>query len=137
MMNREMMMRMLLGVMMMAVVAVQLLLASCDVKNAAEDTPAGPVMYRQEMRDFIQNIRDFAVATDANFIVIPQNGQELITTDSTAGGPLAQPYVSIITGQAREDLFYGYTADNVATPRIETICWDIWIGAKQLGCRGW
>lgn len=96
-----------------------LLLAACDVRNATEEQPAGPLNYRQEMRNFIVTIRNFAVSTDADFFVIPQNGQELITTDSTAAGPLAQPYVSLISGQAREDLFYGYTADNVATPSAD------------------
>lgn len=91
------------------------LMAACDVQNATEDD-SGPLNYRQEMRTFIQNIRNYAVATYPNFEIIPQNGQELITVDGEASGTLAQPYAAIITGQAREDLFYGYTDDNVATP---------------------
>lgn len=75
--------------------------------------------YREDMRRFVIDIADQARAVDPGFIVIPQNGQELLTLDGTADGPLAADYAAAITGQGREDLFYGYDADNVATPAAD------------------
>lgn len=118
--KRETMMKLIWMMMLVLTGAIlNLLFAACDVHNATEDGPQGPRNYRQDMRNFVVSIRNYAAAMDPGFIVIPQNGQELITTDSTAGGALAQPYVSLISGQAREDLYYGYTADNVATPAAD------------------
>jgi cysteinyl-tRNA synthetase len=57
---------------------------------------------------------------DPDFIIIPQNGQELITHDSSSGGSAASDYLQAINGQAREDLLFGYDNDNVPTPPQET-----------------
>lgn len=75
--------------------------------------------YRQEMRDFVIRISQKVKADHPSFVVIPQNGQDLLTENGEADGPLAQAYVDAIDGQGREDLFYGYTADNVATPGLD------------------
>lgn len=75
--------------------------------------------YRQEMRAFVQNISYYAKAEDPYFIVIPQNGQELLTETGEATGPLVSAYVYAIDGQGREDLFYGYEGDNTPTPLSE------------------
>ena len=72
--------------------------------------------YKQDMRDFVQNISTYAKGIKSNFIVIPQNGQELLTTDGTATGAPDSPYLAAINGVGREDLFYGYTDDDVPTP---------------------
>jgi len=72
--------------------------------------------YRQDMRTFVIDIARQARTVHPEFIVIPQNGQELLTLNGAADGPLAADYAAAIDGQGREDLFYGYTADNVATP---------------------
>lgn len=71
---------------------------------------------RQDMREFVIRIAAQARAANPDFIVIPQNGQELISLDGEASGPLAAEYAAAIDGQAREDLLYGYVEDNVATP---------------------
>lgn len=75
--------------------------------------------FRQEMRDFVIAIANQARNTASDFIVIPQNGQELITEDSEPNGPLAVEYAAAIDGQGREDLFYGFNDDNQATPALE------------------
>ena len=72
--------------------------------------------YRQEMRSFVQGIGVYAESIHPGFLIIPQNGQELLTLDGQANGPLAAPYVAAIDGAGREDLFYGYDDDNVPTP---------------------
>jgi cysteinyl-tRNA synthetase len=75
--------------------------------------------YRQEMRDFVQRISAYAKAVDPDFIIIPQNGQELMTQDGSPDGALSMPYLAAIDGVGREDLFYGYEEDNVPTPKPE------------------
>jgi len=75
--------------------------------------------FRQDMRELVIKIAQQAREADPAFIVIPQNGQELITTDGEPDGPLAVAYAAAIDGQGREDLFYGYTSDNVATPAFD------------------
>lgn len=75
--------------------------------------------YRGEMRQFVQEISAFARSQDPGFIVIPQNGQELITTDGNPDGPLAAEYLAAVDGCGREDLFYGYKSDNTATPSVD------------------
>lgn len=75
--------------------------------------------YRQEMRAFVIDIAQQARLVNPDFIVIPQNGQELITQNGEADGPLSAAYAAAIDGQGREDLFYGYNSDNVATPAAD------------------
>ncbi len=77
--------------------------------------------YRREMREFVQSISAFAKAITAAFVVIPQNGQELITADGEPDGILDVRYVSAIDGIGREDLFYGYQEDNKPTPAAEKV----------------
>lgn len=91
---------------------------SCQSNGAPR--PETEVVYRGEMRTLVQEIAAYAKAGAPGFVVIPQNGQELLTTDGDPEGPLATEYLRAIDGQGREDLFYGYDRDNVATPEEET-----------------
>lgn len=75
--------------------------------------------YRQDMRDFIQGIGVYAKGINSDFIIIPQNGHELLTENGEATGTLVVDYLNTIDGVGREDLFYGYNEDNVATPESE------------------
>jgi len=45
--------------------------------------------YRQDMRDFVQVISSYARSIQDEFILIPQNGNELITLNGEADGSLA------------------------------------------------
>lgn len=76
--------------------------------------------YKQAMRDFVVRISMTAKAQNPAFIVIPQNGIELITTGASAQDELAVDYLSAIDGHGQEDLFYGYTRDDQPTPQDET-----------------
>ena len=75
--------------------------------------------FRQEMRDFVQSISVYAKNINANFVIIPQNGHNLLTLNGEKDGELAQQYVAAIDGLGREDLFYGYENDNTPTPESE------------------
>ena len=76
--------------------------------------------YRQAMRDFVVRISKTARAQQPNFIVIPQNGIELITMDNDANSNFVSEYMDAIDGHGQEDLFYGYVRDDVPTPSDET-----------------
>lgn len=89
--------------------------AGC-VKHGDEDVRD----YRTEMRSFVQRISSYARSHHSNFIVIPQNGQELLTENGEEDGAKATAYIAAIDGTGREDLFYGYDEDNVPTPAAES-----------------
>ncbi|MCG8569858.1 MAG: endo alpha-1,4 polygalactosaminidase [Spirochaetes bacterium] len=85
----------------------------CALKHIGEES-----IYRQRMRIFVKRIARYARKTNADFIVIPQNGQELLVI----GDDLAQPemeYIDIIDGIGREDLLYGYESTDQQTPTSE------------------
>ncbi len=80
--------------------------------------------FRSDMRNFVIKISDYArdpshTGGNPDFIVIPQNGQEIITWDGEPDGLLVDSYIDAIDGTGREDVSYGYTADNVLTPETE------------------
>ncbi len=101
-------------------IVMALVLASCG-SAATEDkeeevlTPLTERNYRQDMRDFVQAISVYGKRIKTNFIVIPQNGHELLTENGEETGTPAVEYIDAIDGIGREDLFYGYDADDVAT----------------------
>lgn len=76
--------------------------------------------YRQDMRDFVVTISQRAKTTHPSFIIIPQNGHELLTGNGESTGVLETNYIQSIDGMGREDLFYGYTGDDIPTPEPET-----------------
>ncbi|MEJ2627440.1 MAG: endo alpha-1,4 polygalactosaminidase [bacterium] len=90
----------------------------CD-KDMLSDFQSNDVDYRQEMRSFVQKISQYAKSIDEDFIIIPQNGQEIITQNGEADGLLVSDYLAAIDGTGREDLFYGYHTDNELTPENE------------------
>jgi len=85
--------------------------------------------FRQEMRDFVIGISDYSHTLDTNFVIIPQNGQEIITDNGEATGTPKFDYLQAIDATGREDLFYGYNADNKPTPQEVT---DNLLGLLQI-----
>ena len=72
--------------------------------------------HKQEMRKFVIEISEYAKAIEPGFYIIPQNGIELVTESGEDDGIPHLSYLKAIDGNGQEDLFYGYVADNVATP---------------------
>ena len=72
------------------------------------------------MRDLIQAISQKAKAIHPSFVIIPQNGHELLTDNGESTGTLVFDYLNALDGIGREDLYYGYTGDNIPTPEPET-----------------
>lgn len=65
---------------------------------------------------FVQELSTYAKNIDEDFLIIPQNGQEILTTNSDPDGPVATDYMNAIDAVGREDMFYGYYGDDKATP---------------------
>lgn len=95
-------------------IAAAFLLASC---NTDKDETRN---YRQDMRDFVIGISQYAKSSNVGFVVIPQNGIELVTETGEEDGSLAAEYLNAIDAHGQESLFYGYNNDNEATPANET-----------------
>ncbi|MFN8208813.1 MAG: endo alpha-1,4 polygalactosaminidase [Bacteroidales bacterium] len=88
---------------------------SCTSEADKRPLPEG-MDFRQEMRNFVAEISGYAKSSNPQFIIIPQNGQELVTQNGEGDGSLAAAYLDTIDGVGREDLFYGYDNDDKATP---------------------
>ncbi len=71
--------------------------------------------FKQEMRKFIMEISAYARAQNPSFIIIPQNGPELYTSNGLSTGDVVPDFFNSINGVGREDLNYGYDNDNKAT----------------------
>lgn len=77
-------------------------------------------LYRQRMRDLVIAIGEHARQVDADFILIPQNGHELLSLEKDIIGTAAMDYIDAIDGMGQEDLLYGYGDDDRETPTVET-----------------
>ena len=52
--------------------------------------------FRQDMRDFVGSISEYGKGRTDGFLIVPQNGQELVTADGEPDGPSAPEYLDII-----------------------------------------
>jgi cysteinyl-tRNA synthetase, unknown class len=86
-----------------------LLLFACKKDDSVDGN------YKEEMRNLVIGISQYGKSLKQGFIVIPQNGQEIITTDGELTSSLSSGYLNAIDGQGREDLFYGYDTDDELT----------------------
>jgi cysteinyl-tRNA synthetase len=91
-------------------------LAGCNTKDETPDNTD----YREEMRNLVIGISTYAKDVNPDFVIIPQNGIELISTNGEADGPVHAAYNLAIDAHGQEDLFYGYNEDDVATPTQES-----------------
>jgi len=73
------------------------------------------VNFKQEMRDFVTDISQYAKAKNPNFVVIPQNGHELVSVNGDTDGSPDVGYNNAIDACGQEDLFYGYDDDDILT----------------------
>jgi len=80
-----------------------------------ESTNSDNIDYKQEMREFVIGISDYAKSIHPDFYIVPQNGIELVTSDGNEDGPVDTPYLNAIDGHGQEDLFYGYIKDDQPT----------------------
>lgn len=71
------------------------------------------------MRDFVIALSSWSKQQNPDFLIIPQNGQELITQDGNGSGDPVVDYLASIDATGRESMFYGYYEDNEVTPDAE------------------
>jgi len=95
------------------------LLSFTSCREDEENPLPSGIDYKQEMRDFVQDISAYAKGINPNFAIIPQNGVELISTTGTDEGSPEMNYINAIDGIGQESLNYGYDADDQATPSQE------------------
>jgi len=76
--------------------------------------------YRDSMRSFVIGISEYGKSFNPAFVIIPQNGIELVTMDGESNGPISSDYINAIDGHGQEDLFFGYYSDDEASPSSET-----------------
>jgi cysteinyl-tRNA synthetase len=97
--------------------ALALLALSCNSDDSVKDNGNDSGRdFKQDMRDYVIGISQAARAVNANFVIIPQNGIELVTTNGEEDGNPDPAYLAAIDGNGQEDLFYGYDNDDVSTP---------------------
>ena len=89
------------------------LLFSCS--DDEDDTQDYDLDFKQEMRDFVIGISQYAKAENSDFIIIPQNGHELVSSNGDTDGTADLNYNNAIDACGQEDLFYGYGDDDIAT----------------------
>ncbi len=73
--------------------------------------------HKQEMCNFVIGISKYAKLIKPSFNIVPQNGIDLVTTNGDETGQPNTEYLNAIDANGQEDLFYGYHADNSATPK--------------------
>lgn len=76
--------------------------------------------FKQDMREFVIGLSEYSKGLKPDFIIIPQNGIELVTETGDDADALASAYLNAIDGHGQEDLFYGYNNDDVATPTADS-----------------
>ena len=73
------------------------------------------VAFAAEMRNFIIDLSFHAKLTKSDFIVIPQNGAQLMSINEEDTNQPDFDYLAAIDGQGQEDLFFGYSKDDKAS----------------------
>lgn len=89
------------------------------IPSCTKDDLSG-IDFRDEMRKFVVQISDYAKAGNPDFIVIPQNGHELIYTDD-ALTTADENYLNAIDGLGQEELLFGWDNRDGRETDLETI----------------
>ncbi|NPA51310.1 MAG: hypothetical protein GXO22_00250 [Aquificae bacterium] len=88
--------------------------------------------YREMMRDFVKQISNYTKTKKQDFIIITQNGIELLIENSTDQNITRYDYLDAVDGISQEGLFYGYEEFNQETQEeITTYLLSILIQAKR------
>ena len=94
-----------------------MLVVSCNRDD--DNISPNEITYKQEMREFVIGISQYSKSINSNFLIIPQNGIELVTNNGEDDGNPQVTYLNAIDGNGQEDLFFGYYNDDQATPSNE------------------
>lgn len=86
-----------------------------DSMDADEVDSIDTIDYRDEMRSFVIKMSNYAKSATPGFVVIPQNGIELITERNNPKGEIFKDYLDATDANGQENLFYGYNGDDIET----------------------
>ncbi|UHQ55578.1 MULTISPECIES: endo alpha-1,4 polygalactosaminidase [unclassified Microbulbifer] len=94
---------------------VPLLLVACDFDDLPEFRfQTEKRNYRIDMRNLVRDISTYARDIEEDFIVVPQGGTGLVTSDGRSTGTIQEAYLEAVNGLGVEGLFFG--AQNVDQP---------------------
>jgi len=105
-------------------------------KSGDGEAPKAPeptefIDYREDMRELIQNLANFARRYNRNFIVLPMNGVDLLTKredgDEDRRVP-ARTYLQAIDGVIQEALYYGKKGVDKKREESQTTYLEEWLG---------
>lgn len=100
---------------------VPLLLVACDFDDLPEFTFQREVRdFREEMRELVRDMSSYARERRADFIVVPQDGVELVTADGLASGRVETEFLDAVDGLGAQGLFFGATGVDQPTPITQT-----------------
>lgn len=100
--------------------------------SSDENITSSDIDYKEEMRNLVINISTKAKNTAPDFVIIPQNGIELITQNGEEHGALHTAYLDAIDAHGQEDFLYGYNDDDVATPSTVTSYLKTFLDRSQI-----
>ena len=90
---------------------------AADTNNKENGNARVVSNYEQEMRTFIQDISAFARQQAPGFLIVPQDGLTLLTSNGDSTGTPDTTYLRAINGVGQEEVYYGYdNDDDVTTP---------------------
>lgn len=98
-----------------------LLLLACDLDDVPNFVPESTVTnYRLEMRELVQDLSRYAKGRDRDFIIVPQNGVELVTGSGRITGTVETEYLAALDGIAQQGVFFGLETADQPTPTTES-----------------
>lgn len=104
-------------------------LASC--KEPAGNLSPKKNSFQEEMRLLVQNLSKNAKNIKANFLIVPQNGLELLKAKNLP----SSSYLQAIDGVAAESLFYGYNAVDQENTAIDINYFQSFLGSENIGTK--
>ncbi len=94
-----------------------ILLSLFSCKKTIREYDYDNINFKEEMRQFVINISRYSKNFNPDFVIIPQNGVEIVTTDGQENNNIHHDYLNAIDGQGQEDFNFGYDGDNLPTPQ--------------------
>lgn len=88
---------------------------SCDDEKWP-DPPVYSRDFKGDMRELVKSISQYGRSYNPSFIVVPQNGEPLVTEYGRHQDNPDLEYLAAIDGLGREDLFYGYFGVDERSP---------------------
>lgn len=101
---------------MLRIKSISLFIILLIFTNAGCAQVRNSIDYKEEMRNFVEEISEYGRSQNPNFIVIPQNGIQLVSSNGEWDGKPDSDYLEAIDGLGQESLYYGSFGDDIDTP---------------------